>query len=105
MDSVEQITVAWRPQPGPQSFLFHTDVNEILLAGSRGSGKSAAVLGFFAYFADKYGSAARGLIIRRKLTEMHELLRQAHDLYAKSLVAATPHTKNVWAGLCGLVRD
>src|SRR5689334_3386613 len=77
----EELVVAWRPQKGPQSFLFQTDVSEILLAGSRGSGKSAAVLGYFAYFADRYGKGARGLIVRRKLTEMQDLLRQSHELY------------------------
>lgn len=74
---------------------MHCRVSEILLAGGRGSGKSQALLGFFAYRAEQYGVGARGLIVRRRLTEMHELLNLAHRIYP--LLGATFHVStNTW---------
>src|SRR5262245_57348888 len=91
------IKIVWAPQRGPQSTFFQLpdDIQEVFLAGSRGGGKTAAILARFAVQANKYGSAARGLIVRRKLTEMVELKFQAEAMFTP--LGANFHvTSNSW---------
>lgn len=73
--------VIWEPQPGPQTSLLSCPVEEVFFGGARGGGKSDAMLGDFASHADEFGSDAVGLIIRRELTQLKELIERSKELY------------------------
>jgi hypothetical protein len=87
--------VIWKPQPGPQEHLMTCPCDEILLGGSRGSGKTAAILGHFIGKAQRYGKAARGIIFRRQFKQMAEIQRQAQNMFAP-LGATYLVTSSTW---------
>jgi hypothetical protein len=57
--------------------------DEIFFGGSRGGGKTSAMLGHWIGHAQKYGSKARGIFFRRRFKQLHEVQRQASELYPK----------------------
>jgi phage terminase large subunit-like protein len=71
----------WRPQPGPQTTLIESTVPDILFGGARGGGKTDAVLGDFLMHAKRYGKYARGLILRRTMPQLDEVIRRSHEIY------------------------
>ncbi len=74
--------VIWEPQPGPQTWLLSCPVFEVFFGGARGGGKSDGMLGDFASHAAEFGEDAIGLIIRRELTQLKELMERAKQIYA-----------------------
>jgi hypothetical protein len=91
------IKIVWAPIPGPQSTFFQLpdDITEIFLAGGRGGGKTASILARFVVQANKYGAAARGLVVGRKLTEMTELKFQSEAMFTP--LGANFHvSSNTW---------
>lgn len=75
--------VAWRPQPGPQTFLLQCPYDEIFYGGARGGGKTSGLLGHWAKHAQHGGRHARGILFRRTYPELEEVLAQALELYPK----------------------
>lgn len=73
--------VVWRPQPGPQTAFLECPVFEILYGGARGGGKSDAVLGEWGSHAALYGDAAIGLVVRRELKQLQELIQRSKQIY------------------------
>jgi hypothetical protein len=73
--------VVWEPQPGPQTWLLSCPVFELFFGGARGGGKSDGMLGDFASHADEFASDAIGLIIRRELTQLKELIERSKQIY------------------------
>lgn len=73
--------VAWRPQPGPQTDLLTCPVEDVLFGGARGGGKSDALLGDFAAQVETYGGAVRGIIVRRTMPQLEELIARSKQLY------------------------
>lgn len=79
--SVEQ-KVIWKPFPGPQTDFLQADEDEVLFSGGRGSGKSDSLLvDPLRYVHDK---SFRGLIIRRTMPAIRDLIRGAKDLYLQA---------------------
>ena len=74
--------VAWSPQPGPQQAFIACPVFQILFGGSRGGGKSDAILGEWISHADLYGPDASGLIIRRERTQLIDLIERSKIIYS-----------------------
>lgn len=74
--------VAWGPQPGKQTAAVECPVNELFYGGARGGGKTDFLLGDFLIHQGKYGKHAHGIIFRRTLTEMTEIERRSHQIYA-----------------------
>jgi hypothetical protein len=77
----EKYRVVWEPQPGPQTWLLSCPVFELFFGGARGGGKSDGMLGDFASHADEFGEDAIGLIIRRELTQLKELIERSKQIY------------------------
>lgn len=73
---------AWTPQVGPQeSFLESWPWFDVLFGGARGGGKTDACLGEFLHHAMDYGSAARGVFMRREMPQADSLIDRSHDIY------------------------
>jgi len=75
--------VVWEPNPGPQTWLLSCPVFEIFFGGARGGGKSDGMLGDFASHADEFGIDAIGLVIRRELTQLKELIERSKQIYGQ----------------------
>ncbi len=80
MSSVE---IIWEPQPGPQTDLVTCPVFEVFYGGARGGGKTDGSLGDWFGHAGQYGEAAIGLFVRRKLTQLSEVIARAKVLGQK----------------------
>lgn len=74
-------TVIWTPQPGPQTDLVTCPVFEVLFGGARGGGKTEGSLGDWLQHSGLYGELAAGLFIRRKLTQLVDVMERAKKLY------------------------
>jgi hypothetical protein len=77
-----QTRIAWSPQKGPQQAFIACPVFQILFGGSRGGGKSDAILGEWISHADLYGADASGLIIRRERTQLIDLIERSKIIYS-----------------------
>jgi hypothetical protein len=71
----------WTPQPGPQTAFVTSDLFELIYGGARGGGKTDAALGDFGLHAERYGGAARGLLVRRTRTALEPTLERAREIY------------------------
>lgn len=72
--------VIWKPT-SQQSRLISCPCFEIFFGGARGGGKSDGVLGEWANHANTYGEHANGLLVRRELTQLHELIERSRQMY------------------------
>ena len=72
----------WAPQSGPQTSFVESDVFEVVYGGARGGGKTDAALGDFARHAAEYGSAARGLLVRRTRVALEPTIARAKEIFA-----------------------
>jgi Terminase large subunit, T4likevirus-type, N-terminal len=75
--------VIWRPQPGPQVALLSCPADVILTGGARGGGKTSSCIGHWIAHAGRYGSAARGIFLRRRYKNLEEVQRQLGELLPK----------------------
>lgn len=80
---MEEIEVAFRPNPGPQTEFFSANEQEVLFGGAAGGGKSFAMLADpLRYLAHPHNSA---LMLRRTTEEMRELRWKSQELYPKAI--------------------
>lgn len=75
--------VIWSPQSGPQTDLVSCPIFEVFFGGARGGGKTEASIGDWIGHAQLYGENATGLFIRRKLTQLSDVIARARILYTK----------------------
>lgn len=78
---------------GPQTALLTCPVFEVFFGGARGGGKSDGMLGDWAGHAGRYGESASGLMVRRELTQLYDLIERSKQLY---LPLGAKFTDNVW---------
>lgn len=71
----------WEPQPGPQHAFVNCPYFDVLFGGARGGGKSDACLGEFANHAKDFGSAARGVFMRREMPQADSLIDRSKDIF------------------------
>lgn len=76
-------TIVWAPQPGPQMALLECPVFEVFYGGARGGGKTESSLGDWLQHSDMYGENAIGLFIRRKLTQLKEVIARSKQIFLK----------------------
>ena len=70
--------VVWSPQPGSQVWFLQCPIFEVLLHGTRGGGKSDALLMSFAqYVARGHGPAWRGVIFRQTYPQLADLVAKS----------------------------
>lgn len=75
--------IIWSPQPGPQTDLIKCPVFEVFFGGARGGGKTEASIGDWFSHSSQYGEYASGLFIRRKLTQLVDVIKRFKRYGAK----------------------
>ena len=80
-DDVEQ-AVVFAPNEGPQTEFLAASETDVLYGGAAGGGKSYAMLVDPLRYAHR--AAHRGLIIRRSMPELRELIDKSRELYPKA---------------------
>lgn len=88
MQVVDQ-RIIWEPQPGPQTALIECPVFEVFFGGARGGGKTEASIGDWMEHSARYGEAAIAIFVRRKLTQLTEVIARTKQLFPK--LGATYH--------------
>ncbi len=73
--------VAWTPQPGPQTAAITCPVPDIFFGGQRGGGKTDWLLGDYAEQASQYGKDAHGILFRRSMPELEEVVKRSRAIY------------------------
>jgi len=74
MSQVQEII--WEPQPGPQTDLVTCPVFEVFFGGARGGGKTEGSIGDWFSHSSQYGEDASGLFVRRKLTQLVDVIKR-----------------------------
>jgi len=81
MGNVEKIRECiWAPQPKQEAFIT-CPIYEVFFGGGRGPGKTDGVMGDWMDHAFTYRSAAIGVVFRRELTQLEEMMARAKELY------------------------
>lgn len=75
--------VLWSPQPGPQTALVACPVFEVFYGGARGGGKTESSIGDWLQHSSLYGEHAIGIFVRRKLTQLAEVIARTKQLFPK----------------------
>jgi hypothetical protein len=76
-------SVLWEPQPGPQTWLVCCPVFEVFYGGARGGGKTDGSIGDWLLHSAAYGENAIGIFVRRKLTQLAEVIARTKQLFNK----------------------
>ncbi len=79
--SVQEESVIWAPNPGPQEALIACPIPEIFFGGARGASKTVGAILDFGSHADTYGQHAKGLLFRRTYPELEEVESQCAEIY------------------------
>lgn len=75
--------IIWEPQPGPQTALLECPVFEVFYGGARGGGKTESSIGDWLQHSAMYGEHAIGIFVRRKLTQLSEVIARTKQLFTK----------------------
>jgi len=84
------------PHSGAQQFAWeHMEVDQLLYAGGRGSGKTSFLLGCFLTQIGMYGKSAQGLILRRQFRDLREIIKQAKEMFVDTGMARYNSTEHI----------
>lgn len=75
--------VIWQPQPGPQTALLECPIFEVFYGGARGGGKTESSIGDWLQHSALYGEHAIGIFVRRKLTQLSEVVARTKQIFSK----------------------
>lgn len=78
-----QQEIIWQPQPGPQTALLECPVFEVFYGGARGGGKTESSIGDWLQHSSLYGEHAIGIFVRRKLTQLSEVIARTKQIFSK----------------------
>jgi hypothetical protein len=78
-----QQEIIWQPQPGPQTALLECPIFEIFYGGARGGGKTESSIGDWLQHSSAYGEHAIGIFVRRKLTQLSEVIARTKQLFSR----------------------
>lgn len=76
-------TVLWQPNPGPQTLLLECPCFEVFFGGARGGGKTEGSIGDWLIHSAQYGENAVGIFVRRKLTQLTQVIARTKRLFGK----------------------
>ena len=94
-DLVEDQEVIFRPNNGPQEEFLSSSEEDVLYGGAAGGGKSFALLVDPLRYC--HNPNHRGLLLRRTLDELTELIDKSRQLYTKAFPKATfRESKSTW---------
>jgi len=94
-DLVEDQEVIFRPNSGPQEEFLSASEEDVLYGGAAGGGKSFALLVDPLRYC--HNSNHRGLLLRRTLDELTELIDKSRQLYTKAFPKAHfRESKSTW---------
>jgi hypothetical protein len=94
--------IVWAPQPGPQWAAIHCPIPDLFFGGQRGGGKTDFLLGDFARQESKYGKHAHGILFRRELPELDEVVKRSRQLYGEGGLGWDYHEqKKTWTAPSG----
>lgn len=79
-------TIAFEPNPGPQTEFLAATEKEVFYGGARGGGKSYSLIVDPLRYCDK--EAARALILRRTMPELRDLINHSLKLYPRAYPGA-----------------
>jgi len=95
----KEVNVIWQPYPGSSQELFLCcPIFECLYEGTRGPGKSDALLMDFAQFVGKgYGRHWRGLLFREEFERLEELIEKSIEYFSQIFPDAVYNiSRSVW---------
>lgn len=72
------------PQPGPQVAFLNSPCDITIYGGSRGGGKTYAVLGEFWIHAEMHGGQALGLIVRKNREDLKDTIAVGQQMYGNA---------------------
>ena len=94
-DLVEEYEVVFKPNDGPQEEFLSSSERDVLYGGAAGGGKSFALLADPLRFC--HNPNHRGLLLRRTLDELTELIDKSRQLYTKAFPGAKfRESKSTW---------
>jgi len=78
-------SVAWAPQPGSQTLFITAPVREVLYEGTRGPGKTNALLmDFCQHVGQGYGPAWRGVLFRQSYPALADVVTKGREWIPKA---------------------
>jgi len=94
-DLVEDSEVVFQPNPGPQEEFLSAGERDVLYGGASGGGRSFALLADPLRYC--HNPNHRGLLLRRTLDELTELIDKSRQLYTKAFPGAKfRESKSTW---------
>ena len=76
--------VIWQPHPGSQELFLSCPIYECLYEGTRGPGKTDALLMDFAQFVGRgYETEWKGILFRREYKEFDDLVEKSRRWFPK----------------------
>lgn len=84
-----ELDIVWEPQPGSQVRFLTCPVFEVLFEGTRGPGKTDALLMDFLQFVGMgFGPAWRGIIFRREYKHLEDVIKKSQKWFKRIFPAA-----------------
>jgi len=92
---IDDTPIIFKPNDGPQEEFLSASEQDVLYGGAAGGGKSFALLADPLRYC--HNSNHRGLLLRRTLDELTELIDKSKQLYTKAFPGATfRESKSTW---------
>lgn len=80
----KETQVTWAPQPGSQEAFLSCPITEVLYAGTRGPGKTDALLMDFAQHVGRgFGADWNGIIFRRTFPELKDIINKSRKWFPR----------------------
>jgi hypothetical protein len=94
-----QDKIIWKPQPGSQeAFLQSSSIYEVLYHGTRGGGKTDALIMSFAMFVGRgFGPAWKGVLFRQEYKQLEDVISKSKKWFYQIFPTAKyNNSENVW---------
>lgn len=81
---LEDLDIAWQPQPGSQTMFLSCPIYEVLFEGTRGPGKTDALLmDFVQHVGTGLGADWRGILFRRTYVELKDVIAKTQKWFKR----------------------